>query len=167
MIKNKKGFTLIEIIVVVVILAVLMAVAVPSVLKYLDEADDAKYMAQARSAYTIMKTEITKALALDEDKSLSSADVENIIERTDFSEIANLSAICITGMTIDGNNLSSSDSLITINKIPENYYFIFGVYDEDTNQFGDGRYITYKENEIVDVSKQYDAKFYPFIFVNQ
>lgn len=31
---NKKGFTLIEIIVVVVVLAVLMAVAVPSVLKY-------------------------------------------------------------------------------------------------------------------------------------
>ena len=36
--KNKKGFTLIEIIVVVVILAVLMAVAVPSVLKYLNTA---------------------------------------------------------------------------------------------------------------------------------
>ena len=47
--KNKKGFTLIEIIVVVVILAVLMAVAVPSVMKYLSEADNAKYMAQART----------------------------------------------------------------------------------------------------------------------
>ena len=47
--KNKKGFTLIEIIVVIVILAVLMAVAVPSVLNYLNEADNAKYMAQAET----------------------------------------------------------------------------------------------------------------------
>ena len=59
--KNKKGFTLIEIIVVVVILAVLMAVAVPSVLKYLDEADDAKYMAQARGAMTTTQIELAKA----------------------------------------------------------------------------------------------------------
>lgn len=59
--KNKKGFTLIEIIVVVVILAVLMAVAVPSVLKYMGEADDAKYMSQARGAYISAQTELVKA----------------------------------------------------------------------------------------------------------
>ena len=33
--RNRKGFTLIEIIVVIVILAVLMAVAVPSVMSYI------------------------------------------------------------------------------------------------------------------------------------
>lgn len=58
--KNKKGFTLIEIIVVVVILAVLMAVAVPSVLKYMGEADEAKYMSQARGAYIAAQQKITK-----------------------------------------------------------------------------------------------------------
>ncbi|MEG0365248.1 MAG: prepilin-type N-terminal cleavage/methylation domain-containing protein [Coprobacillus sp.] len=47
--KNKKGFTLIEIIVVIVILAVLMAVAVPSVLKYINEADNAKYLTVSRA----------------------------------------------------------------------------------------------------------------------
>lgn len=35
---NKKGFTLIEIIVVLVILAILAAIAVPSVLGYVEEA---------------------------------------------------------------------------------------------------------------------------------
>ncbi len=59
--KNKKGFTLIEIIVVVVILAVLMAVAVPSVLKYMNEADDAKYMSAARGAYISAQSELVKA----------------------------------------------------------------------------------------------------------
>lgn len=63
--KNKKGFTLIEIIVVIVILAVLMAVAVPSVLKYLNEADDAKYMAQGRSIMTTAEAEAVKAFSAD------------------------------------------------------------------------------------------------------
>lgn len=63
--KNKKGFTLIEIIVVVIILAVLLAVAVPSVLSYLDEADNAKYMAQARAVMTSTQAEVVKAYAPD------------------------------------------------------------------------------------------------------
>lgn len=48
--ENKKGFTLIEIIVVVTILAVLMAVAVPSIMSYLDEGSIAKDMAIVRGA---------------------------------------------------------------------------------------------------------------------
>jgi prepilin-type N-terminal cleavage/methylation domain-containing protein len=63
--KNKKGFTLIEIIVVIVILAVLMAVAVPSVLKYIDEANNAKYVAQARSIMTAAQAELVKDYAVD------------------------------------------------------------------------------------------------------
>lgn len=78
--KNKKGFTLIEIIVVVVVLAVLMAVAVPSVLKYIHEADDAK-------VYTVVRTymndiEIAKAKAMIDDQdetSLTWADFEKDI----------------------------------------------------------------------------------------
>lgn len=78
--KNKKGFTLIEIIVTVVVLAVLMAVAVPSVLKYIHEADDAK-------VYTVVRTymndiEIAKAKAMIDDQDetgLSWADFEQDI----------------------------------------------------------------------------------------
>ena len=39
---NKKGFTLVEIIVVLVILAILAAIAVPSVLGYVEEAKKRK-----------------------------------------------------------------------------------------------------------------------------
>ena len=60
---NKKGFTLIEIIVVVVILAVLMAVAVPAVMSYLDEADDAKFETTGRAVYTAVQTEWAKDYA--------------------------------------------------------------------------------------------------------
>lgn len=58
---NKKGFTLIEIIVVVVILAVLMSVAVPSVMQYLDKADEARYLSYSRGAIQMFETELIKA----------------------------------------------------------------------------------------------------------
>lgn len=54
---NKKGFTLIEIIVVLVILAILAAIAVPSVLGYVEEAKKEKYIAEARSIYTVIQVE--------------------------------------------------------------------------------------------------------------
>lgn len=73
---NKKGFTLIEIIVVIVVLAVLMAVSVPSVLKYINEADNAKYMAQGRSVMTIAQTEVIKAYVGD--NIITSSEVTNI-----------------------------------------------------------------------------------------
>ena len=54
---NKKGFTLVEIIVVLVILAILAAIAVPSVLGYVEEAKKEKYIAEARSIYTVIQVE--------------------------------------------------------------------------------------------------------------
>ncbi len=66
--KNKKGFTLIEIIVVVVVLAVLMAVAVPSVLKYIHEADDAKVYTVVRTYMNDIQIATAKATIDDQDK---------------------------------------------------------------------------------------------------
>lgn len=60
--RNKRGFTLIEIIVVIVILAVLMAVAVPSVLSYINEGNNAKYMTVARAVY--QNTQVAYATAV-------------------------------------------------------------------------------------------------------
>jgi prepilin-type N-terminal cleavage/methylation domain-containing protein len=60
---SKKGFTLIEIIVVVVILAVLLAIAVPAVLNYIDEADDAKCIAEAKSILTSSERYLTHQYA--------------------------------------------------------------------------------------------------------
>ena len=80
--KNKNGFTFIEIIVVVVILAVLMAVAVPSVLKYMGEADDAKYMSQARGAYIAAQAEITKEYVASTTKDTLEAKVDEMVSGT-------------------------------------------------------------------------------------
>ncbi|MEG0330566.1 MAG: prepilin-type N-terminal cleavage/methylation domain-containing protein, partial [Longicatena sp.] len=62
--KNKKGFTLVEIIVVLVIMGILLAIAVPSVMGYVNKANEQKYIAQARNGFlgatTIVATENAK-----------------------------------------------------------------------------------------------------------
>lgn len=63
--KNKKGFTLIEIIVVIVILAILMAVAVPSVMSYMNEGQKAKFEAVARAALINTQTAVAEDIAED------------------------------------------------------------------------------------------------------
>lgn len=56
---NKKGFTLVEVVVVLVIIAILIAVAVPSVMKYIDDANEVKddikvsYLNKATEGYRI------------------------------------------------------------------------------------------------------------------
>lgn len=121
--KNKKGFTLIEIIVVIVILAVLMAVAVPSVLKYMNEADDAKYMSQARGAMIATQTEVAKAY---------------IAKETDYNQayenaIDSLGASTPTVTTIKAcTDIAGKDALASTEK-PEaiqSYLITFGTTKE-------------------------------------
>jgi type IV pilus assembly protein PilA len=49
--KDKKGFTLVEVIVVLVILAILMAIAIPSLTGYINKANDQALKAEGRSMY--------------------------------------------------------------------------------------------------------------------
>ena len=57
---NKKGFTLVEIIIVLVILAILAAIALPAVLGYVNDAKKSKYVQEATAAYTVIQTEEAK-----------------------------------------------------------------------------------------------------------
>ncbi len=59
--RKEEGFTLVEIIVVIVIMAILAAIAIPSVLGYINDAQDAKYIAEARTIYLACQVEEAKA----------------------------------------------------------------------------------------------------------
>lgn len=79
--KNKKGFTLIEIIVVLVILAIILAISVPAITGYIDEAKNAKYLAQARSAFIVSETERAKAEILEETFNPADEAVFDVIQK--------------------------------------------------------------------------------------
>lgn len=146
--KNKKGFTLIEIIVVVVILAVLLAVAVPSVLKYINEADDAKYMTQARAVYSTMSIELTKALSVDSDHSLTSKEIEDVVSNIDFSDIDKLVAVSTPGLIRSGNEYDNITSIVTIDSLPSTYCVVFGTITHEVNV---ERCAIVKENESIEI----------------
>ena len=59
--KEKKGFTLVELIVVLVILAILAALLVPALTGYIDKANDEKVIATTRSIVMAAQTEVSEA----------------------------------------------------------------------------------------------------------
>ncbi|MEG0290031.1 MAG: prepilin-type N-terminal cleavage/methylation domain-containing protein [Erysipelotrichaceae bacterium] len=63
--KDVKGFTLVEIIVVLLIIAILAAIAIPTMIGYVDEARESEYIAQARTAYVAAQTVAIKETAKD------------------------------------------------------------------------------------------------------
>lgn len=58
--KKKKGFTLIELIAVIAIIGILAAVLVPRVIGYMNDANDAKAITQARNVRMAYETMISK-----------------------------------------------------------------------------------------------------------
>ncbi len=81
--RNSSGFTLIEIIVVVVILSVLLAVAVPAVMTYLKEADEQKYVATAKAGYDAAITGVVKMQAGLTNYQTYSAMLEDIVDNNE------------------------------------------------------------------------------------
>lgn len=58
---SRKGFTLVELIVVLVVVAIISAVVVPALLGYTDEAKEKKYITEAKAAMSSSQTVLTDA----------------------------------------------------------------------------------------------------------
>lgn len=72
--KNKKGFTMVELIVVIVIILVLAAVLVPSLLKYIDKANQANCKADAATIMSQLQADLAGSNALSGDDAVDVPD---------------------------------------------------------------------------------------------
>ncbi len=58
--KNKKGFTLIEMLIVILIIVILLAIAIPSVVAYREDSQRTADLGAAKTVYTALEAEITE-----------------------------------------------------------------------------------------------------------
>lgn len=86
--RNKKGFTLIELVVVLVIMVILAAMAVPTMMGYVDNAKKATHLAECRAVYVAAQTELTLARAGQYDGKKVSAFTENVLKIVDLDDKA-------------------------------------------------------------------------------
>lgn len=103
--KNKKGFTLVEIIVVLLIIGILLAITIPSIMGYVNKAKEAQYQAQARSGFLAAQTINAANVAKGEtdDAELEKAITDETV-KTELNEKGEATIEKI-GCDVDGNVL--------------------------------------------------------------
>ena len=83
--KDKKGFTLVELIVVLVILAILAALLIPALTGYIDKARKESVVAETRSAVMAAQTIVSEKYGTTKGNVT--------LETTDYDEIKNLAEV--------------------------------------------------------------------------
>lgn len=120
--QNNQGFTLVELIVVMLILTVLAAILVPSLLGWIDEAKGKQYVLSARSIYmSAQAIESEKYAAWDgtvanANHNLSESDRERIVRMADV-EGAEIIEVIFESDTVSGGSASENHGYFTIKGI--------------------------------------------------
>ncbi len=105
---NKKGFTLVELIVVLVILAILAALLIPALTGYIDKAREKQIIAQTRQAVMAAQTLADEEYALNP----TASSVQSAINANNAAKVLELAELTGKG-TIVGTITVDSDGVVT------------------------------------------------------
>lgn len=87
--KEKKGFTLIEMIIVIAIIAILIALIAPNMMKFLQTAQNTKAAAAAKTLYTSAQTYVTERFVANDpvpDATYSLTDIKSDTKLKNFAK---------------------------------------------------------------------------------
>ena len=129
--KDKKGFTLVELIVVLVILAILAALLVPALTGYIDKANNEKIIATTRQVVVAAQTEASEAYGKnsagklagddvtvktgqDQDDTNSPVHIADIVKLAEVGSVGSNSAFTGTnGVTSVSVTMAAADGKVT------------------------------------------------------
>lgn len=97
---NKKGFTLVELIVVLVILAILAALLIPALTGYIDKAREKQIVAETRQVVMAAQTLVDEAYGKDANWNVTSIKMDTNPSKTDIAKLAEVNASNITSITV-------------------------------------------------------------------
>lgn len=98
--ENKKGFTLVELIVVLVILAILAALLIPALTGYIDKAKEKQIIAETRQVVMAAQTLVDEAYANDSTSAITIKESDGTISYKDVYELAEVDGEFVNEPTI-------------------------------------------------------------------
>lgn len=152
---RQKGFTLVEVIAVLVILAILIAVVVPSVTSYITKAKQTKLTVSCRSCVLAAQT-LAEEKVKDTDISLVSVTPAEIKALANVS--GEVSGVEIENAVINVLSYTQDNQTVTYYRLPSVRYVFGDRYDSfsPNNQYSVGDTITV-DNLILTCTKQYTS----------
>lgn len=126
--KSNRGFTLIELIVVIAILGILIAILVPSMIGFVNSAKEASVKAEAKTVYTAVQAYLTNEVVVKNNTSpaISSgtaiATVISTLESGKYIDAGKIKAADVTcSITVDTDKVTITSLVYTKNKIKVTY----------------------------------------------